>query len=371
MFKTELYRIYSRRALFIAVLLGGLLLLARFQMMPGEEVFCSGDGKYYVREAAISRNKEMAKAYEGPITVEKIMDVWEKYGPYDPTGDYHVNFEAGTVDVGYRQSFMQDIVMNLFCRTDYSGEGEVVYEPMSETELRNRGYLDENLYFTYTGDWYWYWDSFLVAFIVGCLLIIIGLAPLFAEDHALHVSDLVVTCENGRQKCYRGRILAGLSFASLLYWILQLAQLFLWAWKYGWNGLLCSTIFTQNPDFYDKQPLWMTIATMLLCGWLASLILSLMVMAVSAGCKQVFPVMLISLVLLAGPMLIMEMFLAPLRSTGLVRILKDLLYSMPVYYNGVFLECGLTGRMLLTGIIMVFGTIALISGRRSYCRLQK
>ena len=81
MFRTEIYRILSRKV-GVAAMLAGLLLL--LYMAMGITVWGEGlidEGRIYYGARAIARDKEIAAEFAGPLTEDTVRAIWEKYGP--------------------------------------------------------------------------------------------------------------------------------------------------------------------------------------------------------------------------------------------------------------------------------------------------
>ena len=371
MFKTEMYKIVSRKITLICMAV--ILLFMMFQVYVatiGDEVVITG-GKSYVRTAAIQKDRELAAPYEGPLTMEKVNDIWEKYGePVDYSAeDPHVNLEKGTADTGFEDNYCNRFAGNYFFEKNYDSGGKIMYKARTPEEVSV--YLDPELYFTYAAGWTYYWDAFLTLFVLVGILVIIGVCPICSEEYALRTADVILTTRNGRGRLFGAKAGAALFFAGTVYWCFMGAQFMMYAAAYGMGGLKCSTLFTESFQFYSRQPLENTIALMLLCGWAAVSALTLLVIAVSARSRQTFASVLWSLFVFLIPPAIVIIVLNQLRRTLIIRLISFLLYSMPsMLFPARFLECPMNFRLAQGGVLALTAAAAAVYGARRYCRRQ-
>lgn len=369
MFGTEFYKIISRKITWICSIIIILFIFLWFQMsVAGSEVYV-GEGKAYVNTKAIQKNKDLAAEYTGQLTIEKVQQIWQKYGlvPDISNVDIHINLENETADDGYYVNCLNEFVERHFFLGDYSGE-DLTYQ-MLPYEYVER-YFEPGLYFGYIGGWDWYWDGFLLLFILISVLIIIALSPVFSEEYSLRTADVILTTSNGRSKLFWCKTGASLCFAGIVYWVGFGFQFLLFLGAYGSEGLRVSTLYTSIFNWYNTFPLWVSILTILLCGWAAVTALALMALAVSAVSRQSFHSVLWSFIFFLAPAAVNIIFLQQMRSTFVVRILRLLMGNLPFLYTARFLGSTWIPRMLGSCILLVFAIVSLTGGRRNYCRHQ-
>lgn len=371
MFQTEIYKIISRK---ITLICGAMIFLfMAFQVhisIIGEEAVIS-EGRSYVRGAAIQKDKEIAAPYQGAMTMEKVNDIWTRYGkPVDHSmEDPHVDLEKGTADPGFEDNYCNRFVAGHFFDQDVSIEGEIIYTPIGEE--RAAVYLDPDLYFTYASGWSYYWDTFLTMFVLVGVLIIIGICPICSEEYALHTADVILTTQKGRGRLFGVKLGAALFFSGATYWCFMGAQFFMHAAAYGTEGLRCSTIFSNSFQFYRNISLGGTIGLMLLCGWLVQSALTVLVIAVSARNKQTFTSVLWSLLVFLMPAAIVVIVLSQLRRTLAVRLLSFFMYSLPsMLFPARFLEFSVKYRLAQAGVLAAVTAAAAVYAARRYCRHQ-
>lgn len=371
MFKTELYKIISRKITLICAVM--IFLFMAFQVhisTVGDEAVISG-GRSYVRDAAIQKDKEIAAPYQGALTMEKVNDIWARYGkPVDHSReDPHVDLVKGTADPGFEDNYCNRFVANHFFDQSDSSNGEIVYTPIGEE--RAAVYLDPDLYFTYASGWSYYWDTFLTMFVLTGILVIIGICPICSEEYALRTADVILTTQKGRGRLFGVKTGAALFFSGITYWCFMGVEFLMHAVAYGTEGLRCSTVFTNSFQFYGHMSVGGTIGIMLLCGWLVQSALTVLVIAVSVRSRQTFTSVIWSLGAFLLPPAIVIIVLNQLRRTFVVRLLSFFLYSLPsMLFTARFLESPVNYRLVQAAVLVGVTGLAAVYAARRYCRHQ-
>lgn len=371
MFKTEIYKILSRKITLICSVIIFLFMAVQMHVSTIGEEGVIGDGKAYVREAAIQKDKEIAAVYEGPLTMEKVEDIWNRYGePINHSReDAHVNLEKGTADLGFEDNYCNRFVADYFFDQEFKNDGSIVYTPLDKE--RAAVYLDPDLYFAYAGGWTYYWDAFLTFFVLVCILIIIAVCPICADEYSLRTADVILTTQKGRGRLFAVKTGAALACSSLMYWFFMGAQFLMYAAAYGTGGLKCSTVFIHMNNYYGKVSAGGTIAVILLCGWLSHSALTVLVIAVSSRSKQTFTSVIWSLFFYLMPMALMIIVLARQRRTLFIRLLTFFLSGTPsALFTSSFLEMPAYMRLWLSAVLAVITGTAVIYAARRYCRHQ-
>lgn len=368
MFRAELYKIASRKVTVIYHIILLPVMLVLFSMSLGENVVIE-DGSLMTRSAAIKRNKEITAPYEGVLSMDKVMAVWEKYGPpYNPL-DPDLNFDAaaGWADESIMDNDMNVFVAGHFFSQEYK-DTQINYIPLLQEEVSE--YFADDLHFGYTGGWSGFGSFYYEILILVSLLIVIALSPVIAEEYSRRTSDIILTTQNGRGRLFRIKTAAACTYSSLVYWFYAGLLFLFYGASYGWSSLKVSVIFTEIPYQYASAAIGKVLLILYLCGWGASVALALLVTAVSAKSSQTFHSLLWSLFLYLFPLFFEMIVLSPLRPTPVVNFLKTLAYSMPVDYARKFLPETYDQRILYTGILVMAAIVSVWAGRRKYCRHQ-
>ena len=369
MLKTEIYRIFSRKTTW-AAMLAAILTVIYYSL--GNTIWGEGvidNGGIYRGKEAVLRDREIAAAFTGPLTEKTVRAIWEKYGPPVNYENRSTTVEAMTAAGagGGNDNYCNRFVTKWFCSTGQGKDGEKVY--ILPEDLSGNRYLQGNYWFGYAGSGYW--DRFLIAYVMVCMVIIIALCPTFSEDHAVHTADIILSAEKGRIRLWGLRICTGAGFASLFYWMtcgmIFLEQLLV----YGWESLKISGTLVGFPTYFEEgfRPLGEVTVVLYLSGWLSVLILSILIQAVSAGCRKTFSSLMISLIVYGGP-LALRVFLDMLPMGRVNVFLHYICYAMPFYFPGMFMEAPPDARVLLTGIALTSAALGLGFGGRRHCRYQ-
>lgn len=372
-FYTECYRIFFRKTnllvLFVAIL--ATLFMTTGRSVWGEVVI--QQGQEYHNEEAIALNREIAAEFSGILTEETVKAIGEKYGEpvfYLTYGLRWSYLEAAAASGG-NDNYCNRFVYWMF------GEN-VIGEDEKETyalqkNLADNPYLQGNYTFGYAGDgWTGYWNHFMLAYILACIVILIALAPIFSEDYSLHTSDIFLPTAKGRLTLWRTRIAVAGLFTSAAYWLVCGAAFLLILFFYGSDGLSVSCRFAEMPVFWadDATPVGKAILQLYLCGWFAILVLAALVCALSAKCRQPFLSLISAALLFAAPFAIDRLLLDVLAQNLVIKYLHFVCYSSTIYYPFMFLEAPDSKRLLITGIAVAAALAGTIGGAVSYCRHQ-
>lgn len=375
MFKMEIYRILSKRLVIIAMVLC-VFLGFYYGMIAVSEEAVVDDGQLYRREQshiAIAKNSEITAQFAGYLTEETVRNIWEKYGApcrYDDGVDEDALIRE--METGGSYNYCNRLVAKLFCDMEETEDGEIIFS-LSENLSENR-YLRGDYYFGYAGrGWTWYWDSFLVIFVLVCLVVIVALAPVFSEDYVCRTAGCILPTVRGRMCLWITRTLAGCLFASLFYWLMAGMLFVQQIFFYGTEGLRVSCGLTEVPMFWedDAAPLWRAVLLIHFCSWFAVLVLTLLVQGISAKCRQTFSSVLWSLFLFAGPFALLRLVLDKLPMGRLNILLHRIIYSMPFSYTGITLSASPDWRRFMTGCALVMALSGGLLGARAWVAARR
>lgn len=79
MIRKELYRIFSRKITLLALVVATAFLVYYGTFRIAEETVID-DGAVYQYGEAVTRDKRIAEEFAGPLTIETVQAIWEKYG---------------------------------------------------------------------------------------------------------------------------------------------------------------------------------------------------------------------------------------------------------------------------------------------------
>ena len=233
--KDELYKITSRRV--VKICFAAALLIELFCFLTGGVFleYSVVDGVEYRGVAAIKQDRRMAKKYEGPLTDEKVKAIAAEYGL--------MHFDAETFNE--ESNFLNQMLFsNGLCDgyieswSDLQQPAHTV--PVAQTELgsvcASAGVQPQLAYFR---GWSILSVQLGIAGIMGCMLLMMALTPVFAEEYSTGTANILLSTMHGRKKDIAARFGAALlfslgSFVLLGAFIVALCGLF-----YGLDGSGC------------------------------------------------------------------------------------------------------------------------------------
>lgn len=372
MFKTEIYRLLSKKT-GLAAMLVAMLFILYFTL--GNTVWGEGvidDGMIYHGREAIAKDKEIAAEFAGPLTVEKVESIWEKYGPpvnYDNRTTTWEGMSAAAA-MGGNDNYCNRFVAREFGQTAIGEDGRNTY--VLADGWKESRYLQGNHVFGYEGSMFWYWDRFMMAYVLAHIVIIILLCPVFAEDYAFRTADIILATARGRFFVWKLRAAVGCLLASICYWLACGSVFLLYIAYYGWEGLQVSCGLAGVPMFFQKDavPMWEGILVLYLCGWLSAVVLALLVCGISARCRQSFCALVRSLFLYFGPFAVMRVVLDSLPMGWINVLLHYICFSMPFSYPGTCPEAPDSAKPVLTALALAAALVGAVASARGYCRHQ-
>lgn len=271
-------------------------------VMPGyNSVQEDVNGKKVILEghAAVLRNQEIVRLYEGPLTTEKVRDIIETYSFSEAMmKDEHMDPDQQRY---YRHNTLYDSFARSggFVRPDGSYNGATVEEVY--------GALAPDLMIGYSCGWE---DTiYVLAYIFltwGSLLVVI-LSPVFSEEYIRGMDALILTGSEGRKKCPIAKIAA--SFAvSLGGSVILLGGFLLIMLAYHGPEGLHASIQLGHLGFLNAAPYvisWKNAFAFACLLWLGGIIvLTATILLVSAAAKSSFSALVISFALFSVPLFI-------------------------------------------------------------------
>lgn len=249
------------------------------------------DGRHYWGWEAVQKDREIAKEWEGTLTMEKLYRILDTYGAAVMEQD-----EAGWTRSG---NWASRYATNRL--TDYMQGGNGVLRKEEELEWFADKLEKYKPSFTYLNGF----DSVLMeGGLMGnigvLLIIIIALAPVFAEEYSLNTASLLFTGVHGRKKDVKAKILAAMVFAGLLFLLVNGFLFLLFFVLYGGEGLNAGSCLSMNIEWdsaFTCGEVWLHNL-----GWglLGVLMMAAVTLFFSAICKSSFPALIWPLVFLAA-----------------------------------------------------------------------
>ena len=298
--KFEIQKLMGKK-LTLACLLGMALMEA---VMIMNYIYPGGEAVQFFREGklvtlggkeGIEAAQAIAEKYQGPLTDAKVQAILADYDM--ETEDMKAHGLDPSMEGMYPHNFLYGSL-----EAFYDGEG--VWNGMTVEAVY--GELAEDLNVGYSSGWISLLRALLNTLLsLGCVLIII-LAPLFAEEYTRGTDALILTGAYGKSKCARAKIFAGFLITLGLVGIVILSFA---------AGLEASVQVSDSGAFRSvSYPMSCAQAVLfaLLMWCTASLVLAAVSIFVSAAAKSAFNSLVISFVLFVVPLFINWESLGPL-----------------------------------------------------------
>lgn len=270
------------------------------------------DGAMLHGRAAIRQEMEIAKQYHGILTddvVERILQN-ERWNEAQTTG--LINNLSSVRSVFIQPYDVNRLLGNFFLIVDtmQGGYDSMMYEYGEERLLPIGDVFPESampLYYEYSVPWGGTLESIISSLFLLNIFLIVGISPLFSEEHTQKMNQLLFTSGFGRRKCFWAKTAAayilGITLALGVILLLMLAT-FLF---FGTGGLGCS-IQLVEPFLYRDYPFVKTIGAVIVDAALISIagifVTVSLTALVSALAKNVLNTVILSCVLFIAPVIL-------------------------------------------------------------------
>lgn len=368
----EIYRILSRKITLLALVVATAFLIYYGTFRIAEEVVIE-NGEVYRYSEAVARDKMIAEEFTGPLTVETVRAIWEKYG--EPVNyKEHILRDEELLQLakqGGYDNYCNTLVANLCTYSIKQDSGKNILVLQEEKELSENRYLDGSYTFGFVGrGWTWYWDQLMMTLVLTSVVVIIAFSPVFSEDYAFRTADIILPTARGRFQIWGLRTGAGFLFASVYYWLMSAYAFLLNYIIYGGEGLSVSCGLTFMPYDWttDSDPVWKAILIMHLAGWFSMLVLILLIQAISSKCKSSFMSLLWSLVAYLGPIAVISTILNNFPVNRLIMWLKYFGYSMPLSFSGMYTQAPSSSKRILLMFALITAVVAAVLGAVGWSR---
>lgn len=357
--KEELRKIASRKLFWVGLAL--LLAFITFQLWSLQEEYSVtiGGQRFYGKEA-IKRDQKLTSEYAGILTEEKGKQIYDRYGIYDDVED------------GGERNFCNYFITYWMTNYGQARNGDLeelrLYEG-EEWEWILENHLEKNLRFDYSYGWKSLWENYGILVIQGmAVLLLIVLSPVFAEEYMLKTADILMTTQRGKGSGIRMKMLAAFFFAAAAFLAVTLYVWAIYIAVFGVQGLDASAALIGDDYGYCPSTIGGYFLFMFLQGLAGILLLTCIVLAVSAMCRNSFLAVVVSLALYLFPLVYME----PQREmwvlrTGAAKGMIHFMMSMPVYLS-LNWAYGFSGKTLAWHFLtaLAAGAVCLAAGRRKY-----
>ncbi|QNK40270.1 hypothetical protein [Caproicibacter fermentans] len=228
MVKAERQKILSRKTTKILFVAGILLIIAYFfffQFFYNTVFYNYETGKMDSANgfAAIEQRKEIAALFDGKLTKDTLMEMQQKLTDAKASTEGQDENSAFSATYVYRD---QTAILEHMVNAD--GSMKSLHEAYPNSQSVTLGYCDG-------------WDMMLsgmggVLSLLMCLIVVIGLSPVFAEEYACHTDSVICAARYGKTKLTTAKIIASLEAVIRIYTVYLILYILLYGGFYGLDG---------------------------------------------------------------------------------------------------------------------------------------
>lgn len=317
----EVRKLCDKKIVWIGVAATMLFFAFQFWAASIETIRIYENGEWITGMEAIERNKEIAKEYEGILTIEKAETIIQKYGfsYYDEATDY----ETGN----YSNRFITHIMTDL----RYTGERPTEFVKGEDGSYQGAHYLEGDIVFGYAEGWGNLRESMVVYMVMISILSIIITAPVFTEEYALRTADVALTTRHGRKRDIWLKIGAALGVIAVIYMIAVGSMYGAYLCVYGTESLSAGAYMLCPLNTCREITIFQFYLRYFFIGLAAVLLNTAITLAISAVFKQGFITIIVSLTVYLLPYVLSEIIMELLPVSRISFILKNIFTWFPFW----------------------------------------
>lgn len=306
LYRMELYKLCSRKIFIVLSAVVFTIILLMFSVQVTEEE-ATVDGITYWGYEAVQVNRRITEEFRGVLTDEKVQQIVVKYGLPEKVETGWGYFR----DANFLNEFVVNYLTDAYIHDWNDYRVATVIYPMAETDLGKVMELTgEEIVLEYYKGWRAFYMILSSGMILGSILVILTLSPLFAQESQVRTLPLLFTTKEGREKDITAKIAAALTVSFGVWAGILLLDLLLCGVVYGFDGLACYNGMALNylfpsPDCMIPLPNYL-LMIVLLC-FLGMMSLGAVTICISARCKNSFHAVTVSAIYWGAPLLL-QMF---------------------------------------------------------------
>ncbi|MDE5934026.1 MAG: ABC transporter permease [Lachnospiraceae bacterium] len=324
LYKMELYKLCCRKLFIVGTAAVTAIVLLTFWIQVTDER-ATIDGVTYTGYPAVQVNRQITEEFKGVLTDEKAAQIIEKYGFPEKVEEGWYYFRDANFLNDFVMTYLTDAYINDM--NDYR-VASFLY-PIAESDL---GMVMEVTGKEIILEYYKGWTSFnivlYVGMLLGSILVIFTVSPLFASESQSKMLPLLFTTKEGKEKNITTKTGAAFTVSLIIWFGIFLIDLLLCGIVYGLDGLDCYngmvTFGYLSPWPKNMIPMPAYLFMVLILSFFGILSLCAITMCISALCKSSFHAVTMTAVCWGAPVLI-AMFTNGFRGIGI------LLTAAPVF----------------------------------------
>ena len=309
LYKIEVFKLFYRKFFLICLLcVLGILFFYFYFVNVGDER-TTVNGKLYTGCQAVQVDREITKEFSGELTDDIAEQIVEKYGFPSKVEEYYGYFR----DQNYLNGFLTKYLGNGYFRDWNDYQVSTSLYPVSQTDLGRAAEAGgDKMILDYTKGWTVFFDTLQLGMILGSILILVGVSPVFSEEYQNKMAALLFTSEEGKSKDIMAKTAASFTMTTVIYIVIVSCVFVCIGSVYGFAGKDCmigtvlgNALNPSNPA--EMKTVSFFAALTLILDYLALLSLCAVTVCVSAHFKSLFHAVSVSCMIWLAPLLIRMM----------------------------------------------------------------
>lgn len=349
LYRMELYKLLNRKFFLISVVLTLMIVFSYFYFVNVGDERSVVNGQIYTGIQAVRTDRQITKQYAGILTDEKAEQIIKKYGFPSKVEKYYGQFR----DENYLNGFVTEQLGNGYMSDWENYKISTALIPIADTELGKAADITgTKIVLDYTRGWAAFLDTLQLGMILGSILILIGVSPVFAEERQSKTEVLLFTSLNGKEKDIVAKTASAFTLSFLIYLVIVLSVFLSVGIVYGFSGADCMTGLVKG--YYlnaDKSVTMISVRKFveieLILNFLAMNCLCAITVCVSAYFESTFHAVVLSSIVWLAPILFRIIFRGGgyllLTGTPVFLIMPAVLMDM---YNILFIPAAIAAVIL-------------------------
>lgn len=358
MFQTELYKLCHKKITGIGFLCLVFIAVYYFYISGIADTTVVDGGKTYQGMEAVRADREIARPYQGLMTMDKAEQILDKYGYADTKNNTGNN------------NFCNDFVTRYMTNSGRDdGNGIHLYTP--EESGFTRQVEAGAVTFGYTRGWSSFLESYILVFVCLCIYLSMIITPVFSEEYALRTAGILLTTAHGKKKGARMKYAVCLSLAVGLTLFMFAFIFLMYGFVYGFDGLKASACLMDMVDPRTRMPVWSVLALLLGCSVLAAWMHTCITIWISSCFRQPFLVVILSVLQYLAPWAVNQISLGIMPISLFSMWLRRITTLFPFYLLFAWGYQDPVGFKIFKLLFFVaFSALCLVMARRKYSHYQ-
>ena len=252
-------------------------------------------------------DQQITARFSGVLTDEKITEIVDQYGFPSGVEDRYNKF----VDSNYLNTYIMKYFSDGYFHGYDNYRVATCTYPIAETELgQASAAVGKPLQLEYTYGWQVFYDVLGIECLLGMILLLLSLSPVYADESYQNTQHLLLTTKEGKHKDIVAKIAAGMTVAAGIFAVMVLLDFLFVACSFGLRGgdcFSCQVISVEYIDSYNNYQntsTWTSMYYILYCifeNFLGFVEVAAIALYFSSHCKSPFQAIIVSVMCLFVP----------------------------------------------------------------------